>query len=122
MNIRSLSNPAQVLAKDRIEASKSIKSDETSEREANGQQTHSDGENHRPLSETELQDVIKKLEDNEGVKQNNLAVKHRVENNQNIIVIESPEGQLVRRFVERDLFFLWEQSAKNEIQLLNKTA
>lgn len=122
MNIRSLSNPAQVLAKDKIEASKSIKSDETSEREANGQQTHSDSEKHRPLSESEIQDIIKKLEDNEGVKHNNLIVKHRVENNRNIIVIESPEGQLIRRFVERDLFFLWQQSSEDEIQLLNKTA
>jgi hypothetical protein len=122
MNIRSLSNPAQVLAKEKIEASKSIKSDETNEREANGQQTHSEGDSYRPLSEKEIQDVIDKLKKHPGVINHALEINHKFENNQNVILIQSPEGQTIRRFAERDLYFLWEQSTQDDIQLIKKTA
>lgn len=122
MNIRSLSNPAQVLAKDKIEASRQIKSDQTEEREGNGQQTHGDGEAHRPLTPEELEQVLKKIRSIDGIESNGLLVKLVEENGQKVVKIEDPTGKVVRRFVERDLFFYLNQSQDAPVRLVDKSA
>lgn len=122
MNIRSVSNPAQVLGKEKIEASKTIKSDETDDREANGQQPFSDPESHRELTDEEVQEVLEKVKADPGIQKNGLRVNLYVENGQKILKIEDPKGQVVKRFVERDLFFFLQQSNKEGIQLVNKSA
>jgi hypothetical protein len=122
MNIRSVSNPAQIMGKEKIEATQTIKSDETAEREANGQQPFSDSEPHRPLTEEEADQVLEKIKNHEGVQKNGLTVKLEEINGQKIVIIEDPKGQVVKRFVERDLFFFLQQSDSDEIHLVNKSA
>lgn len=122
MNIRSVSNPAQVLAKDKIDADKAIKSNETDDREANGQQPFSDPEAHRPLKDDEVEKVLAKIRNKDGIKNNGLLVKLYEENNQKIVRIETPDGKTVKRFVERDLYFFLYQSPEEDIHLVNKTA
>lgn len=122
MNIRSVSNPAQVQAKEKIEANKAIKSNETDEREANGQQPFSDPESHRSLTDEELNLVLKKIQDSDGIKKSGLLVTFYLENGQKIVKVETPDGQVVRRFVERDLYFFLYQSPDQDVHLVNKTA
>ncbi len=122
MNIRSLSNPSPVMGKEKIEASQTIKSDETSEREGNGQQPFPDHESHRPLTEDELETVVEKIRAHDGIQKNGLIVMLVEENGQKIVKVETPEGKPVKRFVERDLFFFLSQSADQEIHLVDKSA
>ena len=122
MNIRSVSNPAELLGKEKIEASNNIKSAETDDREANGQQPHADGAPYRSLSEEEMESVLEKIRGHEGIKKQALQVNHRRENDQNIVTIETAEGQIIKRFVERDLYFLLYGDNPGEVSLLNKTA
>ena len=123
MNIRSLSNPAQVLGKENIESAKSIKSSETAEREANGQQAQGESPDfHRPLSEEEVEQVLEKLRSHEGIQQSELQVHAYTENNQNIVKIESPEGQVVKTILERELFFYLFQEDKDSLKLVAKSA
>ena len=121
MNIRSVSNPAQVLAKDKIEASQTIKSDQTDDREANGQQPFADPEAYRPLTDEEVEAVMEKMRSNEGIQKNGLLVKLYNENDQKVVKIEAPDGKVIKRFVERDLYFFMQES-QNEIKLVNKSA
>lgn len=95
MNIRSVSNPAQVLAKDKIDASKTIKSDQTEDREANGQQPYGDSEPHRPLEEEEVEQVLAKIRETDGIKNSGLQVELVIENNQKVVKILSPEGETI---------------------------
>jgi dephospho-CoA kinase len=122
MNIRSVSNPSPVMGKEKIESSKAIKSDETSDREANGQQPFADEEAHRALTEAELEQVVEKIKAHEGIQKNALLVKVISENNQTIVCIETPEGQVVKRFVERDLYFFLTQNLGDDFHLVNKSA
>ena len=122
MNIRSVSNPAQVLGKEKIEAQKGIKSDETADREANGQQPQGDAEGHRPLTDEELEQVLEKLKSHDGIMKSSLEVVAAEENGQKIVRIETPEGQVLRRILERDLFFYLYQEDKDSLQLVKKTA
>lgn len=122
MNIRSVSNPGVVMGKEKIEASKTIKSEDTDEREANGQQPFSDPESHRELTEEEAEQVLEKIRSNEGIKNSGLLVKLVEENGQKIVKIEAPDGKVIKRFVERDLYFFLQQSADGDIHLVNKSA
>ncbi len=122
MNIRSISNPAPVLGKENIESSKGIKSEDTNEREANGQQTFGDSESHRSLTQEEVEKVLEKLKSHEGIVKSGLIVKHTKENDQNIVKIETPDGKIVKRIVERDLYFYLTQESKEDLHLVNKSA
>ncbi len=122
MNIRSVSNPGPVMGKEKIEETKTIKSDETSEREANGQQPFPDQEAHRPLTEEELDSVIEKIKAHDGIQKSGLIVKLVEENQQKIVKVETPDGKIVKRFVERDLYFFLMQGDDEDIHLVNKSA
>ena len=124
MNIRSLSNPAQVLAKDKLDELKGIKSNETSDREANGQQLH-DGEKpdfYRPLTPEEIEQVLVKIRSHEGIMKSDLVVNAYVENEKNIVKIESPEGQVIKRIFEKELFFYLFQEDKDSLHLVERAA
>jgi len=122
MNIRSVSNPANVMGKENIDASKTIKSDGTDEREANGQQPFEDGESHRELTEEETEDVLEKIRAYDGIEKNGLLVKLDTASGQKIVTIEDAQGNVVKRFVERDLYFFLKNSSSDEIRLVNKSA
>lgn len=122
MNIRSLSNPAQVLGKEKVESSKTIKSDETADREANGQQLHGEAEEHRELTEEETEEVLEKIKSHEGIVKNGLIVKLNVEMGQKIVTIEDPQGNVVKRFIERDLHSFLQQKKGDKFRLVNKSA
>lgn len=122
MNIRSVSNPSPVMGKEKIEASKTIKSDETDDREANGQQPFSDPEPHRELTEEEAEQVLEKVKADTGIQKAGLLVSLSEENGQKILKIEDTNGNIVKRFVERDLYFFLTQFEKDGIHLVNKTA
>ncbi|MCB0377086.1 MAG: hypothetical protein KDD33_01210 [Bdellovibrionales bacterium] len=123
MNIRSVSNPAQVRAQEKVQAERqTIKSDTTSEREANGQQLFGDGEAHRPLTEEEIERLLKKLKSHPGISQNNLKVEFTHENGKQVVYIRSQENETIRRFVEADLFHYLYKEDKEAMHLLSKTA
>ncbi len=122
MNIRSVSNPATVLGKEKVEAAKTIKSDQTDDREANGEQLFSEGEAHRALSEEELEQVLEKIRAHDGIQKNGLLVKLYEENGQRVVKVEDPEGKVVKRFVERDLFFFLKNAQGDTIHLVDKSA
>ncbi len=122
MNIRSVSNPANVMGKEKIEASKTIKSDETDDREANGQQPFSDPESYRELTEEEAEQVLEKVKSNEGIQKSGLIVRLSIENGQKILKIEDPAGKIIKRFTERDLYFFLTQQSGDELHLVNKSA
>ena len=123
MNIRSISNPAQVLGKENIESARSIKSDETADREANGQQPQGEqGESHRALTQEELEKLVEKVKAKPGISENNLQVILTHEAGQAILKIQSEDGNVIRRFVEKELYFFLFNDSDDELHLVKRTA
>lgn len=122
MNIRSLSNPAQVLAKDEVEAQKGIKSNETTDREANGQQSREETDSFRSLTDEEIEQVLEKIRSNDGIQKHGLLVHLSEETGQKIVRIETPEGEIVKRFIERDLYYYLLQGQSDDLQLVKRVA
>ena len=123
MNIRSVSNPAQLLAKDKIEANKKdIRSDQAEERDADGRQPYGEGRPRRPLTEEELEKVVDKIKAHEGIQKHNLEVLLIQEGNQNIVKIQDQEGKVIKRIVEAALFDYLYEGQDEGFQLVKKTA
>lgn len=123
MNIRSVSNPAVIVAKDKIEAERTIKSEVTDERESFQQDPRNGSNSFRPLTPEEVEKVVEKLKSHEGVQRHNFQVVPTFENGQNIVKILSPDGQVLRRFIEQDLYhYLHSSPLDNSLQLVKKSA
>lgn len=76
----------------------------STDRDANGQREHAEPEIKRHLSDDEFADAIKVLEATPGLKANNLTVKVETKDDCRVILIIDPQGQVVRRLSENQLW------------------
>ena len=121
MNIRSLSHIITPTSGSAIkEASKTLRSHDTTERDADGREHQASQQ--RPVTEEELEKILKNLKENPGVIANNLSVEMIIENDIRLILITSSEGQIIRRVVEKDFYQLLETIGQNNGLLISKSA
>ena len=123
MNIKSL-GPQLVLPieqKPRAEGSKNVKTHESgADRDADGRQQQGEGELKRHLTDEEILECMDKLRQLSGVKNNNLRVRLVTEDGIKKIVIEDPQGNVVRRLSESQLWSSVQHIDKTTGQFLNK--
>lgn len=123
MNIRSLSNPAQILAQDKIEGQKrDLKSSQASDRDANGQQTFGDGGEERAMSQEELQEVLWRIQNHEGIQANGLLVELIFENNKPWLAVKDPQGNLIKKINQKQMSLYLDQGNAEDFSLVRKTA
>jgi hypothetical protein len=102
---------------------KAIKSDSTSDRDANGQQAGG-GEQHRePMTDEQLKKALEQLRNLPAVKEHGWSVELTLIENKKFVLIKDTNGTVIRRIPELDL---WTLPAANEPggkgQLLKKSA
>ena len=123
MNIRSLSNPAQILAQDKIDGQKrDIRSSQTADRDANGQQAFGDGGKERSLNEEELQQVLEKIQNHPGIKANGLIVEALVEEDRPWVVVKDPAGKIIKKINGMQLSQYLDADDPESFSLVRKTA
>ena len=124
MNIRSLSNPAQILAKDKVEAqSREITSSSATDRDANGKRDTSQEEKPwRSLTDEELAQVLDKLRNHEGIQKHQLQVNLYELGDKRYAKIENDEGHVIKQISEQDLFYYLFEEQTNNFNLVKKTA
>lgn len=121
MNIRSLSQIPTVISPTKItEVSSAIKPHDTAERDADGRQPF--GEKKRPVTPEELEKILEALRAHPGVVSNHLVIELIEEELQKVLLIKSPEGQIVRRVVEGDFYYLLETLDQPNGRIFNKAA
>lgn len=104
MNIKSLS-PSPILPvdpKQRVEGNARAKA--STDRDGNGRQEQKEEESKRHLTQQEFDDAIKVLEQTPGLKSNNLSIKVEVDGDHRVVTIVAPDGQIVRRLSESQLW------------------
>lgn len=99
---------------------KRARTDETGDREANGQSQQEQPKSKRNLSPEELKDAIVFLENLDGVKLNNLKVRLVVLDGVSVVYIEDQLGKVVRRIPESELSQLTQNRQQKSGHLLNK--
>jgi len=102
---------------------KAIKSDSTSDRDANGQQAGG-GEQHRePMTDEQIQKALEQLRNLPVVKEHQWTVELTFIENKKFVLIKDTNGTVIRRIPELDLWTLpsaGDPGAKG--QLLKKSA
>lgn len=84
--------------------SKNFRMLKSSDRDANGQASRDNQEKpKRQLSETEFQAAVTYLENLPGIKNNGLHVRVHLMGERRFVLIEEPNGKVVRRIGEEDL-------------------
>lgn len=115
--------PTNLRKKDPVE--RGIKSDSTTDRDGNGQmpqQQKNEGD-HPPMSDEQLNKALEHLKSLAVVKDHHLTVELVVaEGDKKFVLLKEPDGKLIRRIPEEELWTLQVVKEKEKGQLLRKTA
>ena len=116
MNIKGVNNNKVF----EIERLKEKKSEQSSDRDPNGQY-FSDEQKKKKFTEEEVVKIVKKIESLEGIKVNHLKVRFEKSNEIFVIYVEDMTGKRVRRIPESDFYqFLGQDESKTSGHILNK--
>lgn len=128
MDIKNAINsvlPLNLRTKDPVD--RTIKSSNTTDRDANGQQQYSQQQNAKreKMSDEQFQKAMDSLKSFPAIQENGITVEELTENEKRFVVLKDPNGNLIRRIPELDLwelpvFSVSEPSPKG--QILRKTA
>lgn len=120
MNIKSISpNPVVPLdSKQRI--SGEVRTQSSTERDANGRQEHAEQEQKRHLTQQEFDDAMKTLSEHPGLKSNSLVIKVESHEDHRVILIVDSNGQIVRRLSENQLWLATRDKDRRTGRILDK--
>jgi uncharacterized FlaG/YvyC family protein len=129
MDIKNALNsilPINLRAKPEVD--RSLKSGNTTDRDANGQTTYDQNQQqqHRePMTEEQLQKALQHLKDLPAVKEHNWTVELLLVDGKRFVLLKEANGTLIRKIPEFDLWTLpvmSESEPNKKGQLLSKTA
>lgn len=116
--------PTNLRKKDPVE--RTIKSDSATDRDGNGQMPGKDkneGEQRPPMSEEQLQKAMDHLKSLPVVRDHHLSVELVTsEGGKRFVLLKEPDGKLIRRIPEEELWTLQVIKETEKGQLLRKTA
>lgn len=124
MNIKSLvGNIPTIPVRPVDKLERTIKSDNTQDRDANGQQMFDDQKKQRePMSEEQVEKCLEHLQNLPAVKENNWTIELSEIEGRRFVLVKDSSGQLIRKFPEADLWTLPTDLEDPRGQLLKKTA
>ena len=112
----------------KTEVDRTIKSGNTTDRDANGQQAYDQQgqQKHRePMTEEQLETAMKALREYPAVKEHNLTIELVTQEGRSFVLLKEPSGKLIRRIPEVELWSLpvmTESEPDKKGQLLRKMA
>lgn len=114
-------NPLPVVNRERVE--RSISSEKTSDREGNGQASYGSHEQqHPPMTEEQFQQALEHLRNLPAVKDNHLEVIAEIREDKRIVILKEPNGKVIRRIMENELWTLQGVKDSEKGQLLRRSA
>lgn len=120
MNIKNLSS-APILPvdpKQRVEGNNRARS--SGDRDGNGRQEQPEQESKRHLNQQEFDDAIKALQETPGLKSNHLTIKVEVNDDIRVVLIVAPDGSVVRRLSEAQLWTATRDKDRHTGKILDK--
>lgn len=113
--------PTQVERVARVE--RSIKTDSTTDRDANGQQAQGGSDqNKEPLSNEEMEKVLEYLKNLTVVKDHQLQVLLVMREKKKFVLLQEPNGTIVRRIPEHELRSVLLPAGEDKGVLLRRSA
>lgn len=119
--IAKIINPISIHGKDRVD--KAIKSDNAQDREGNGQMpTGGDSQQKDSMSDEQFQQALEHLKKHQIFKDHHLEIQVQYVNEKRFVIINEPNGRILRRIPEPELWSLIHSKDNDRGQLLSKTA
>ena len=120
MNIKSLctSSVIPIDPKQRVEGN--VRTQGSTDRDANGRRDPKEEEQKRHLTQQEFDDALKVLTAHPGLKANDLIIKVEVQDDHRVILIVDPEGKVVRRLSEGQLWSATRDKDRQTGRILDK--
>lgn len=103
-------------------AEKTIKADESHDRDPSGQQFSNQEKEKGPMSDEQFEQALELMKNLPSVKEQNWNVETRVENGKKFIFVKDHLGQVIRRIPEMELWTLPFDKDARTGQLLKKSA
>ncbi len=122
MNIKGFNPNSAFDLRVRQDSVDTVKTKESTDRDADGRQQNPDQEARRHLTETELQESLAKLKAHAGIQSNGLLVRVEVQSDHKVIFIEDAQGNLVKRLSEADLWSMTQNFDQSKGRLLNRAS
>lgn len=104
---------------------KAIKSESTTDRDANGQMAGGDQQQQQsrdPMTDEQFEKALEALRATSAVKDNGLSVEKSESEGKKIALIKDPTGKVIRRIMEAELWTLSAVKKGDRGQILSKTA
>jgi uncharacterized FlaG/YvyC family protein len=125
MDIKSALNqviPINLRVKDPVQ--KALKTDSTTDRDANGQQAFGEQKQseREPMSEEQLKKALDHLHSLSVVKENGLQLELIESEGKKFVLLKEPSGKVIRRIPEHELWSLQIMQEDKRGQLLNRSA
>jgi hypothetical protein len=113
--------PPPVQNRERVE--RSISSEKALDREGNGQASYGEGgQQHPPMSDEQFEHALEHLRNLQVVKDNHLEVVVQISEGKRFVILREPNGKVIRRIPESELWTLQAVKDKEKGQLLSKSA
>ena len=123
MNVRSVNPQTLVLPTEtRQRVDGDVKTQQSTDRDANGRQEHAEQEAKRHLTQEEFDQCLKALENLPGLQSNGLSIRFLHQDDHRIVLIEDKNGAVVRRFSESDLWLVTRNLEKSTGHIFDKAA
>ncbi len=124
MNIKGmLGNAVATPLRPPEKVARTIKSDMSHDRDANGQQTRDEQQKHNePMSEEMLEQSMEQLRHLSAVKEHHWTVELQIENGKKFVVVKDHLENIIRRIPELEMWTLPLSEGANKGNLLKKTA
>ena len=97
-----------------------VRTESSTDRDANGRREQDESESKRHLSQQEFDDALKALEAHPGLKANNLTIKVEQHEDHRVIMILDPQGGIVRRLSESQLWLATRDKDRQTGKILDK--
>lgn len=124
MNIKGmLGNAVSIPVRPAERVERTIKSDMSHDRDANGQQTFDQNQKQKePMSEEMLEKSMEQLRQLSAIKEHHWLVELLIENGRKFVLVKDFSGAVIRRIPELEMWTLPMDDDVNKGNLLKKTA
>lgn len=120
MNIKSI-NPQPILPVDsKQKVDGNVRAQSSTDRDADGRRDQSQPEQKKNLSQQEFDDALKALENHPGLKSNMLTIKVEQQEDMRVVLIVAPDGKIVRRLSEGQLWSATRDQDRKTGNILDK--
>lgn len=120
MNIKTVNSMPIIPLDPKQRVETNVRPQSSTDRDADGRQQKPEPEQKRHLTQQEFDEALKVLGEHPGLKANDLVIKVEVQEDYRVVLILDPEGKIIRRLSESQLWSATRDKDRQTGRILDK--